>query len=254
MGPLSHIYVSTKVTGRNTPLLIFGSILPDIATTSRQEIGGDKIHYSPKEFYHFVQKRFPNLLDLAVGVRLHSNIDKGADYYSDEAGIGFAVIEGKKIAQDVKKLLRTEDERVGLGLAHNFIEEGVDLNLKDSHPEIFNTYSDSLNKLERPSIVNCLSEYLNLPKESIQKELQFFIDFLSPEHLSSVEQVVEGALIPLVELRFGKKVDSVLAKQILLMAKEITKDKYLDFLGNTVAKIKNDFAILLENTRDLTTT
>ncbi len=241
MGPLSHVYVSTKVTGRKTPLLVFGSILPDIATTSKEEISRDEIHYSPQKFYDFVQDNFPDLLDLAWGVSLHSHINNGADYYSDDNEVGFAKVEGRKITQEVKKLLGTDDEMVGLMLAHNFIEGGVDLNIRDFQPEIWQIYYDSLNKLEWSAIVRCLSKYLNIAEERIQKELQFFVDFLSPEHLSSVDQCIDGMLIPFFELKFSKKVDPNLAKQILLSAKEITKDKYLGFLDNAVAKMRIDF-------------
>src|SRR3989344_1230866 len=100
MLPLSHIYVSTKVTRRKSPLLVFGSVLPDVSWTSKSEIGRDQIHYTPKELYEYISKNCPQLKDLALGVRLHSNVDKGADYYSDDLDVGFAKVEGRKIESE----------------------------------------------------------------------------------------------------------------------------------------------------------
>lgn len=245
MLPLSHTYVSTKVTGRKDSLLIFGSVLPDIATTSKGEVGRDKIHYSPKEFYEFVKAKFPGLLDLAVGVRLHSNVDKGADYYSDDTEIGFAKIEGEKITKDVGKLLEMDDEKINLVLAHNFIETGVDLNLRETCPEVFDLYARSLKEIDLKLVAVCLSEYLGLGKGLVLKELGNFVEFLSPDHFLSVGNAAKGAVLPLIELRFGKRVDLKEAERILTTAKEITKNNFLDYLDHAVEKMKIDFADLV---------
>jgi len=246
MLPLSHTYVSIQVTGKKNALLVFGSVLPDIATTSKNKISRDKIHSSPKEFYDFVKNHYPSLIDLAFGVRLHSNIGKGADYYSDDSKVGFANLEGRKITGQVKKLLSTDDEKLGLGLAHNFIEAGVDLNLKDLHPEIFDIYSKSFKEINLQIIADCLSEYLGLKKEKTLKELRNFIDFLSPEHFSSINNMVR-IIASLVEIKFGKTVSPAETKRILMNAKSITKDSSMKFLDGVVERMKVDFADLLEN-------
>lgn len=246
MLPLSHVYVSTKLTGRKSPLLVFGSVLPDIATISRQEISRDQIHYAPEKFFDFVKANFPDLIDLALGVRLHSNIGRGADYYSDDGDVGFAKIEGEKIVGEVKCLLSTDDQRVALGLAHNFVEAGVDLNLKDFYPEILTIYYDGLNGVDLMVVANCLSRYLGLNEDQILEELNYFCKILSPKHFSSVEQMVGGIVVPLIEIKLGKKVGSVLARQILLMAKKNVEDKYLGYLDEAVSQMRVDFVELLE--------
>jgi len=86
-----------------------------------------------------------------------------------------------------------------------------------------------------------------LKKEKVLKELQNFVDFLSPEHLSSVDDMVDGVVVPLVEIKFGKTVSLVKAKQILVSAKRITKDSSMKFLDEAVEKMKVGFADLLES-------
>jgi len=136
MFPLSHIFVSTVTTKRKDPLLVFGSVLPDVSWTSKSEIGRDQIHYAPRELYEYISKNKPELIDLALGVKLHSNVDKGADYYSDDTETGFAKVEGRKIEDDVARMLNEEKGERTLGTAHSFIEASVDILLNRAKPEI----------------------------------------------------------------------------------------------------------------------
>lgn len=242
MFALSHVYISTKVTGRKSDLLVFGSVLPDIATTSKGELARDEIHYSPMKFFNFVKSKHGDLLDLAIGVRLHSNVNKGADFYSDDTKTGYAKLEGKKINADVSRLLGVGEDKISLGAAHNFIEGAVDLNLIDSHPHLLSIYKHSVEHCDLQKITECLSEYLKKDKNLILKEVKHFIDFLSPEHLSSPELMTKGIAVPLIDLRLGKKVDFQETLEILKKAESLTKETYLDFLNKTVRQMRIDFS------------
>lgn len=221
---------------------MFGSVLPDIATTSKGGIGRDKIHYAPKEFYQFASEKFPELLDLAIGVRLHSNIGKGADFYSDDTETGYAKVNGREISSDVARLLEIEDGPVSLVLAHNFIETGIDLNLRYSHPEILDIYRKGMGEIIFSPIVTCLSEYLGNGSDEVKEELLNLANFLSPDHLVSLEDAVGAIVLPLIELKFQKKVDPGLALKIAQKAVDIAKPTYLQFLDKTVQQIKLDFS------------
>lgn len=83
MLPLSHTYINHKLTGSKDPLLIFGGVLPDISTASGGKLSQDLLHNNPDRFYDFVAQKFPRLLPLALGTKLHSAVNHGADFYSD---------------------------------------------------------------------------------------------------------------------------------------------------------------------------
>jgi len=237
MFPLSHIYVSTKVTGRQSPLLIFGSVLPDIATTSRNSIGRDKIHYAPNEFRQFVNSIFPELSDLAIGVDLHSHINQGADFYSDNSEIGFAYIFGRKMVRDVMSLLGIDDEPKSLVLAHNLIEAGVDINLNTDHSEVLTLWRNSLKEMDIKKVISCLSSYLSLPADQLESEINFFVDFLGPDSLISVETIVDRIALPLVSMRYGKVIDRNQTISILNTARDLTASDYMKLLDNAVSEI-----------------
>jgi len=242
MLPLSHTYVSTKVTGQNSPLLILGSILPDIATTSSQQIGRDKIHNSPKEVYEFISKNYPQLLDLGLGVRLHSQVDGGADFYSDDTHLGYAKLEGEKISSDVADLLGIPKGDASLVLAHNFIEMAVDLHLYQNDRSVWNVYKDAIDKVSAdfPIVARCLGEYLGLDQNIIFAELNNLINFLNPQCIISKEIAAEKIALPLIKLRFRKEVSFPKTIEILNKAVDITRPSYQQFLGNAIIEVKNN--------------
>ncbi len=246
MFAISHIYVSTKVTGKSSPLLIIGSILPDLATISSEgDLIREKIHNSPMEFFTFVDSKYNHLIDLAIGVRLHSQVGRGADFYSDDERVGYALIEGQKVNADVAKLLNTEEGKISLVLAHNFIEAAVDLNLLGSHPHLLTVYRQGIEQSDLQEIASCLSDYLEKEDGLIYNELKNFIDFANPKHFASAEAIVDGIFLPFIRLKFGKDVDRQKASAVVHKAKTITKGTYLNFLETAVENMRIDFTDLI---------
>lgn len=245
MLPSSHIYVATKVAKKKSPLLVFGSVLPDVSWTSQSEIGRDQIHYAPKKLYKYLSKNYSSLLDLGVGVRLHSNIDKGADYYSDgENYSGFAYIEGAKIESEVAKLLGGKKDMKSKVLSHNFIEAGTDLNLLSDKPEVLKLYSESINKIDLNQISACLGDYLSLDSKIVRKELERFLQFIGPSSYTSESSIVEKMVL-LIKTRKGSQVDSKGVATILGKAKTIMKGKYKSYLEEAITEMTVDFSDLL---------
>jgi hypothetical protein len=242
MLPLSHTYVSTKVTGLKSPLLIFGSILPDIATTSSQQIGRDKIHNSPRELYKFIAEKYPELTDLALGVRLHSQVDGGADFYSDDMQVGYAKLEGEKISTEVAELLGIPKGDASLLLAHNFIEMAVDLHLYKNSRYIWESYIDAIEsvKTEFPVIAKCLGEYLEIDQDLVLTELNNLIVFLDPKSVVSKEMAVQKIALPLIKLRFQKDVSYQSALDVVNKALTITEPSYKGFLNRAVTEVKKN--------------
>ena len=245
MLPLAHIYVSTRVANKKTPLLVFGSVLPDVSWTSKSEIARDQIHYAPREFYKFISENYPKLIDLAVGVKLHSNIDKGADFYCDDTETGFAKVEGRKIEKEVADLLGEEKSERSLGLAHSFIEASVDILLNKSKPEILELYKQSMAAVNLEEISGYFSSYLRLDKDIILKEFNNFLGFVGPTAYLSEESQMDRMVL-LIKQRRGKEVDREETKKILESAMTLMADKYQNYLDNAISQIKINFSSILK--------
>lgn len=267
MGPLSHTLVSTKVTGRKNSLLIFGSLLPDIAWSSKTREWRYKFHENSKVFYDYTKEYYPQLLELANGVRLHSPEDTGADYYSDNDKVGFAKLEAHKISNDVAKLLGLEskglsvpfkyglrinssswfgkvlgiNKKIVFVIAHNFIEGGVDLNLLEKNKDLLAIYKDAFEELNLKEIIICLSQYLGVSEKILLEEIEKYIKLINPSNFSSINTITTKTVLPLLENLLDRRLDSEETIKVLKEAKEITNQNYLIFLNRAIDQMKLDF-------------
>lgn len=242
MLPLAHTYVSTKATNRKNPLLILGSIIPDVATTSSQQIGRDMIHNSPDELFSFIESNFPALIDLGWGVRLHSQVNRGADFYTDDYDIGYAYINGKKISEDVAVLLTTPHDQSCLVLAHNFIELAIDLHLAKNNKQITDDYKLGIenSKKEFATISECLGNYLSLDSATVSTEIDKLVSFLDSKNIESKDLAIKKLILPLIKLRYKKDVSEEKALENLDKALELTEQTYQDFLDKTVIEVRKN--------------
>ncbi len=242
MFPLSHIYVSTKATNKTTSLLIIGSFLPDMAWMPLLQDAKNKIHNSPKELSDFINTNYPYLSDLALGVRLHSQVNGGADFYSDDLNVGYAKIEGEKISANVADLLEIPKGDISLVLAHNFIELAVDLHLYQNHKEIWDLYSSATRETKKDlsKIAECLGGYLKLIPELTLNELNNFIKSFDPKNITTKEIATKTVVLPLIKLKFKKDVSEDVALNILNKALKITRPTYQQFLDYATAEVKKN--------------
>ena len=114
MLPLAHIYIATKVLNQSSDLLVFGSVLPDLGIISMGKIEWRQIHSTPDEFYSFMANNYPDYLDLAIGLKTHSDSSGGLDHYSDDEVDGYAIIFGKQLLEDIKKNITYQNSFFGL--------------------------------------------------------------------------------------------------------------------------------------------
>ncbi len=239
MFPLSHIYVSTKVAGKESDLLVLGSVIPDLAWFSEPLRGA--LHSTPAEFWDFVKDKYPNSLDLVLGVKLHSQINKGADYYSDDDETGYAKVNGRKIIKTVTEVLGIEEGQQALVLSHNFIEAAIDLLLAENIPSLPKIYRRAIDSEANHQAAIVVSAFLDKEIALVDDEMKKLFAFLSPENISFMKGVCSNAVAPFLERTLGKKLNLNQILDILKQSKELVNDSYLSFLNETVGKMKIDF-------------
>jgi len=239
MFPLSHIYVATKVAERENGLLILGSVIPDLAWYSTPLRG--VLHNEPKEFWSFIKEKYPDFLDLALGVRLHSQIGKGADYYSDDEETGFAKVNGRKILKEVAAAFDIEEGQQALALSHNFIEAAVDLHLREKFPSIVRMYQEAIDSGMVGKVAAILSEYFKKDVSLVEDELNKLFAFFGPENVSSRIGVCSNAVVPYLEKVLDKKLNFDQILNVLDQSLALTKDSFMTFLGGTIRQMRVGF-------------
>ncbi|MEK7595203.1 MAG: hypothetical protein AAB443_01225 [Patescibacteria group bacterium] len=249
MFPLSHIYVSTKVAKRSNPYLILGSILPDAAWVAREkainkfgETFRSEVHNSPDKLKSFIDQNFKELADFALGVNLHSSVNKGADIYSDDWSIGFAIKEGREYIERVATILKVADTKKAFVYAHNFIEAATDLCLAEKLPEVLKVYKNSLQGQYSSNVITCLANYLNQSEEVVGKVVSKFLTRFSPESFESPNTLVRNAISPSTTIILGYETDEKAIQALLETCVIKMRGKYLYYLNTAIAQMQISFA------------
>lgn len=242
MCPLTHIYIATKVAERESPLLVIGSVLPDVVWMSRR-LPSDKLHDNPKEFYEFVRSNSKDMHDLALGMMLHSNA-KGADYYSHFYKGGYAMAKGKNLIKDLVNLFNFKDEKLNLYKAHNFIEAALDVHLLENNGDLVDLYKNS-NDFNLEKIAQSIYEFTNFDKDIIKGDLDSFFKIFGPESVSSKKAFVNNFFPPVLEAAFHEKAPGEEIAKILDKALEITEKDWQELIEMIIPKMKKDFAELI---------
>lgn len=240
MCPLTHIYISTKVAGRESPLLIIGSVLPDFVWMSRK-LPSEKIHDNPRDFYEFVQSTDKDMLDLALGMMLHSNA-KGADDYSHFYKGGYAMTKGKRLIKDLRNLFKSKDEKLNLYKAHNFIEAALDLYLLKNNPDLNTKYKEALRRVDIKRIESLICDFSYFDKNILEKDLESFFKIFGPKSVSSEKTYVSNFFPPILEIAYKQKVPTMEISAILNKAKKLTEEDWEELIEMTIKRMKIDFA------------
>jgi len=240
MCPLTHIYIATKVTGTESPLLIIGSVLPDFVWMSGK-FPSDKLHDNPIDFYDFIKSCDKEMLDLGLGMLLHSNA-KGADYYSHFYKGGYAMTKGKRLTKDLVNLFNSKDEKLNLYKAHNFIEAALDMHLLKNNQHLPILYKDAIKKIDIEKITQLIYEFTKLDSKLIRRDLALFFKIFGPESVSSEQAFVSDFFPPILKAAFHQKASAKEILSVLNRAKIITEKDWEDLVSMIIPRMKKDFS------------
>lgn len=240
MFPLVHIYTATQVSKKRTPLLVIGSVIPDVVWVNREKIPPEKLHDNLDDFYSYVESKHEDMLDLALGMMLHSN-KIGADLYSHSYKGGYSYIKGKEILSDVANLVKTDNSKKFSDLSHNFIEASLDLLLYSDRPEILDLYKKSLTNVDFDKISALFSEYTGIEEKFLLQNIQLLFSLVKPEYLASEMSFANNVLPKMIEIGFNQKVNKAEVLKILQKSVKITKSDYKDLLMSTISMMQKDF-------------
>ena len=133
------------------------------------------------------------------------------------------------------------NKKIAFVIAHNFIEGGVDLNLLEKNKDLVAIYKRTFDNLDLNEIVASLSQYLGVKEETLEEEIEKYIKLIKPNNFSSINTIATETVLPLLENRLERKLDSEEVVKVLKKAKEITQQNYLIFLNKAINQMQQDF-------------
>lgn len=244
MFPLSHLYVTSQVSGTIDSLQLFGSVFPDGAWIAPHIFPRDQIHDNPQRFHTFVIQHYPQYQNLSLGVMLHSSISKGAYFYSDNMQSGFAVTNTGPLVPYIKKYIGAENQIHAIIKAHNFIEAAIDLQVAKTHPEISNLYHHAFSQQNYLILVQVLKAYLPkslLTEQEILNACNHLASFLPLEGLTNHDSLIDKIMLPLVKLKNQKEIGRQSVAEMIDIAIELVAPHWQTWLNHAVVEMKQTF-------------
>lgn len=232
----AHVYIASNLYKTRKDLLIVGSFLPDIAVTGiiKWE-GGLHGREAANDFSRFMLGKYPSKSDLSNGILAHNVLDDFThkDY---RRKTGFAFQNNKEIAQLVKEFYGLNDKDAK-GMAHNYIESGVDILLLKEHPEIQDQIQKTINQIDKQKLANLLASYFDIDEDKfLEALLKFFglftkYDFTQKDNWILFWRDLEKWL----SLR---DIENQKRKELLNRSINIVKNTYQDFLDYSLEEGK----------------
>lgn len=233
----THAYLASKLYKSENILLLTGSILPDIAIT--KIITWDKgLHGEEnfESFFKFVGKNYPDFLNLNKGILAHNIVDD-LTHRAYLGGTGYAYQNNEELSKLVSKYYGL-DEKTAQGIAHNYIESGVDILLLREYKDIQKQIRDAVGQIDKKDLANILSEYFKGDKNKFLEALSQFLDLFTKYDFVKEDNWVLfwGDLEKLLSLR-----DIGVQHRSSLLHKSvgIVKNTYQEFLQYSLEKGKH---------------
>lgn len=225
----THSYLASKITDSEEPLVLLGSMLPDLAITGviswEQGLHGAEADF---QFTEFIEQNYPAFINLAKGVHAHNVVDDFThlDYKGKP---GYAFQNNKELVLLVGNFYELDEEKAK-SKAHNFIESSVDIQLINDMPEIQTKLRMAINQIEREKIAKILAEFLRKDRQKIFEALNIYLELFTKYDFSKQGEWV-SFWIDLEKYMKLKNIGNGKRTQLLNKANEATEKTYKAFIN-----------------------
>lgn len=190
MKALGHIFVSSRALDKSL-LSAQGSLLPESVPYIPNNIfKWEEIHEGGEKLLEFCQKNKPDYIDLALGLMSHG-INFGADKLNDRCwrgGEGYSHQKKHPLIDEVFMIHSGITYEQAKGLAHNYIEIGIDYNIMRNYPDIVAFSKKMIREINFKELGIILSDCFSKDVEKVKTMLRILFErFITEKNLSSIE-------------------------------------------------------------------
>jgi hypothetical protein len=175
----AHVYYSMQRAGKKEPepLRILGAVLPDSAYLTGVLGRSNDLHDRDTiEKFGAAMGDGPQASQLLAGLWDHYELDLRS-HEVFEGGDGYAFShQTPELARLVAKAAGFASAEAARGIAHNFIESGVDINLLAARPEVRDLFRGAMRAADVNLVAGYLAEYFELPADATRARLAEFVE------------------------------------------------------------------------------
>jgi len=237
MFPYTHVYATHKILETKDPLVIYGSIVPDLAATGLIPWG--MIDSTSLEFRKYLIKNNKKLSKISMGIMLHEN-PCGIDRFTHTAykgKTGYAYQKAKQLLLKEPLMILTL-RKDAFRIAHNFIETGVEYMVVKNNKEIVKLLKNTVKEINEKEIAKAISNFYGTGLKKTEKAIKEYNKMITNNDSSTVEGLTD-MWIEMAKLT-GKNPKKKTIKRIIEKSIEIVKPDYKEFLNYSINRCKQD--------------
>lgn len=219
----AHAYYSMQRSGSAEPLRIFGALLPDSALTGVLEWGSLHQKDTIQEFSTRLTERDALL---GLGIIDHYELDmRSHDAYNGGAGYAFSrqTPQLRALVAQASGLASADKAR---GIAHNFIEAGVDINLLRHDASVQQNLRAALQAVDISAVAEHLASFFKLETAETTTKLVAFRELMLRYDLATIEGWTE-LWTEIISLLLHNQADTQATTAALGLAVKYTAQDYL---------------------------
>ncbi len=219
----AHTYYSIK---RNSdvaePMRIVGALLADSALTG--VISWTDLH-NKTAIKDFAESLGKDEAPLGNGLMDHYELDlRSHDTFQNDAGYAFSH-QTQRLRELVAQACGFDTPEQARGIAHNFIEAGVDVNLLRSDGHVQGLVRESLSAVDIELISKYVADFFKANPADTRTKLTAYIDLLVKYDLRDLDEWVK-LWVEIISLLLKKKADDHAIREVLQLAVELTAKDY----------------------------
>lgn len=241
MNTLGHPYVAYKVTGRINPYLVAGSHIPDLVPFVPDSVFSfEEIHESPDKFLKFLDEKYPDKRDLALGMMSHS-MKFGADKLSHTVEGWF--LENRqplrqKMANDIVACSKISFEAANTGRMHNYIWNGVDVYLLRHESDFVRQLKSNYQQVDFAEVATLLAEGFGKDRREVGRMVDGYFSSFNPDDYTSVAGLVRVWRSYLAKLPQGDDVDLEKTQALFEKIYHLFEDRWEEVLELVIDDVR----------------
>lgn len=187
---LGHVYVALKsVPNHNEPLLVWGSILPEMMFYIEENpFSYEEIHEGGETVLNFLRKEKPQWEGLALGLIAHSK-GKGADRFDEFDKLPLLGYErGKNTAFEklVGEATNIKNPNIIQARIHNVLDLALDYYILTKYPSNLNELKNAFAQVPISEMAGLLASCFEKDKTTAEKAIYKLKEKINPDDLTSI--------------------------------------------------------------------
>jgi len=166
------------------------------------------------------------------------------DFYNDDQEVGYAVINGKKLIEDVYKIVGN-DERRTVVFVHNCVEAALDIEMQKVE-DFGQWHVQAIKLVDLKVVADCSSDFWDYDRQDIFNELEKLVEYLTLEHLKDEKSFARHFVKIMSKKYNGVETNPLQIENLIKRARGVISNSWKSYSESTITSMKRNWGNLIK--------